>query len=47
MSEHPTRAASRETMTEQDWSRAPAFTLLGVIVTWYVGTIVIVLMQVL
>jgi hypothetical protein len=47
MPEHHTATASPETTTHQHWDNRPALTLLGVIVTWYVGVIAIVLAQVL
>ena len=46
MPEYDTAITSPDTTTEQ-WDRRPVLTLLGVIVAWYVGTIGVVLTQVL
>jgi hypothetical protein len=45
MREHPTATSTTETTIDRHWDRRPALTLLGVIVTWYAGTIAIVLTQ--
>jgi hypothetical protein len=45
MREHDSTTPSSETTTEQDWDRRPAITLLSVIVTWYIGTIGVILTQ--
>ena len=42
-----TPEVSTETATDDHWDRRPAITLLAVIVAWYVGTIGVVLTQVL
>jgi hypothetical protein len=41
-----TTAISPQTTTDQPWDRRPVITLVAVIVTWYVGTIGVVLSQV-
>jgi hypothetical protein len=45
MGELDSTTRSHETTTDEDWDRRPAITLLSVIVTWYIGTIGIVLTQ--
>jgi len=42
-----TTAISTDTTTDQPWDRRPVLTLLGVIVAWYLGTVGVVLTQVL
>lgn len=46
MPKHDTAITTLETTTEP-WDRRPVLTLLGVIAAWYVGTIGVVLTQVL
>ena len=47
MPEHDSTASAPETTTDQQWDARPAITLLAVIVACYVGTIGVVLAQVL
>jgi hypothetical protein len=42
-----TTAISTTDTTDERWDRRPVITLLGVIAAWYVGTIGVVLSQVL
>jgi hypothetical protein len=43
----PEQTTALSTTTDETWDRRPVLTLLGVIVAWYVGTIAVVLTQVL
>jgi hypothetical protein len=45
MRERDSTTPSPETTTDQDGDRRPAMTVHSVIVTWYIGTIGIVLTQ--
>jgi len=46
MSDQTTTAASVHATPERHWSPAPAYTLLAVIVLWYVGVAGLLLSQV-
>jgi hypothetical protein len=47
MPEQTTAISTTHTTTDQPWDRRPVITLLAVIVAWYVGTLGVVLSQVL
>ena len=47
MPDHDSTASAPETTTDPQWDARPAITLLAVIVTCYVGTIGVILVQVL
>jgi hypothetical protein len=43
MSDEPTTTVARDSGNERQWSSAPAFTLLAVIVLWYMGVAALIL----